>query len=291
MRIDGTLYFVLKDHLGSASVVTDATGNVVGENRYYPFGETRLTTGTMYTDKLYTGQREMADLGIYHYNARFYSQRLGRFLSADTIVPNPLDPQDLNRFSYVRNNPLRYVDPSGHICTDPEDPTPSCDGSGDYPSNITPLPPAPVVITNPDPLDDGLEQDDPTPSTQTNPGSTDSDILDNDSDVTTILPIPTLSSTQPSSTTNFWNFVSAVGDIALGGFFASLSVYALIGSCVYAGPACVITAPIFFTTAVIGAQSFANGVQSLRQMNDSSIEPTGREVIDFVFPFLKKRGK
>lgn len=77
MRIvEGTgnnLYYVLKDHLGSASVVTDASGNIVGEQRYYPYGETRLSTGTMYTDKLYTGQREMADLGIYHYNARFYS--------------------------------------------------------------------------------------------------------------------------------------------------------------------------------------------------------------------------
>ena len=73
MRIDGTRYYVLKDHLGSTSVVTDASGNIVGTQRYYPFGETRSITGNMYTDKLYTGQREMADLGIYHYNARFYS--------------------------------------------------------------------------------------------------------------------------------------------------------------------------------------------------------------------------
>jgi hypothetical protein len=50
MRVDGTLYYVLKDHLGSASVVTDASGNEVGEQRYYPFGETRLTTGTISTD-------------------------------------------------------------------------------------------------------------------------------------------------------------------------------------------------------------------------------------------------
>jgi RHS repeat-associated protein len=56
----------------------------------------------------------MAGLGIYHYNARFYSPKLGRFLSADTIVPNPADPQHLNRFSYVANNPLKYIDPSGH---------------------------------------------------------------------------------------------------------------------------------------------------------------------------------
>ena len=114
MRVNGTLYFVLKDKLGSASVVTDSTGAIVGEQRYYPFGETRVTTGTIYTDKLFTGQREMAGLGIYHYGARFFSPKIGRFLSADTIVPNPANPQDFNRYSYVRNNPLRYTDPTGH---------------------------------------------------------------------------------------------------------------------------------------------------------------------------------
>ena len=114
MRVDGTLYYVLKDHLGSASVVTDASGNVVGEQRYYPFGETRWTSGTMLTDKLFTGQREMADLDIYHYGARFYEPTLGRFLSPDTIIPSYANPQSLNRFSYVTNNPLRYTDPTGH---------------------------------------------------------------------------------------------------------------------------------------------------------------------------------
>lgn len=59
MSVGSTLYYMLKDHLGSASVVIDASGNIVGENRYFPYGETRFTSGTMYTDKLYTGQREM----------------------------------------------------------------------------------------------------------------------------------------------------------------------------------------------------------------------------------------
>jgi RHS repeat-associated protein/uncharacterized repeat protein (TIGR01451 family) len=116
MRINSTMYYTLKDHLGSASVVTNASGTVLGEQRYYPFGETRLSTGTIFTDKLFTGQREMTGLGIYHYGARFYSPKLGRFLSADSIVPNPANPQDLNRFSYVLNNPLRYTDPTGHKC-------------------------------------------------------------------------------------------------------------------------------------------------------------------------------
>jgi len=118
MRINSTLYYILKDHLGSASVVTDASGNILGEQRYYPFGETRLTTGTIYTDKLFTGQREMTGLGIYHYGARFYSPKIGRFLSADSIVPGYANPQNLNRMSYVTNNPLRYTDPTGHMMTD-----------------------------------------------------------------------------------------------------------------------------------------------------------------------------
>ncbi len=114
MRINSTLYYILKDHLGSASVVTDASGNIVGENRYYPFGETRAATGSILTDRLFTGQREMTGLGIYHYGARFYSPKLGRFLSPDSIVPGYANPQNLNRFSYVTNNPLRYTDPTGH---------------------------------------------------------------------------------------------------------------------------------------------------------------------------------
>jgi hypothetical protein len=109
MRIGGTLYYVLKDHLSSASVVTDSTGAIVSgsEQRYYPYGESRLT-GTMLTDKLFTGQRDVG-LGIYHYGARFraappqrsgagYSPKLGRFLSPDSIVPDPFNPQDQNSF-------------------------------------------------------------------------------------------------------------------------------------------------------------------------------------------------
>ncbi len=114
MRVNSTLYFVLKDHLGSASVVTDSMGTTVGEDRFYPFGETRFTTGNMQTDKLFTGQRQITGLGVYNYGARFYSPLLGRFLSADTIVPGYSDPQNFNRYSYVRNNPIKYNDPTGH---------------------------------------------------------------------------------------------------------------------------------------------------------------------------------
>ncbi len=73
------------------------------------------TASTLPTDRKFIGQRsEEAGLGsLYGYGARFYSPALGRFLSADTIVPQPGNPQSLNRYPYVRNNPLRLVDPSG----------------------------------------------------------------------------------------------------------------------------------------------------------------------------------
>jgi RHS repeat-associated protein len=135
-----TLYYVLKDHLGSASVVTDTSGTIVGEDRFYPFGETRFMTGTMQTDKLFTGQREMAGLGIYNYGARFYSPKLGRFLSADTIVPGYANPQNLNRFSYVNNNPLRYADPSGHMMIEESGGTHGC-SNPKYCQNGKPKPP------------------------------------------------------------------------------------------------------------------------------------------------------
>ena len=108
MRIGSTLYYVLKDHLGSASVLTDASGNTVtgADTRYYPFGEARFSTAPMLTDRPFTGQREMTGLGIYYYGARFYSPKLGRFLSADTIVPGHANPQNRNRYSHALHNPM-----------------------------------------------------------------------------------------------------------------------------------------------------------------------------------------
>jgi RHS repeat-associated protein len=114
MRVNGTLYYALKDQVNSASVVLNASGNVTGEQRYYPFGETRVTSGSLFTDRLYTGQRQMANLGLYHYNARFYSPKLGRFISADTIVPGAGDAKAFDRYAYAGNNPILYNDPSGH---------------------------------------------------------------------------------------------------------------------------------------------------------------------------------
>jgi RHS repeat-associated protein len=66
-------------------------------------------------DRRFTGQRWEQGLGLYDYRARFYDPALGRFLQPDPIVPEPGNPQALNRYAYVYNNPLRYVDGSGHL--------------------------------------------------------------------------------------------------------------------------------------------------------------------------------
>ncbi|HOV48080.1 MAG TPA: RHS repeat-associated core domain-containing protein [Anaerolineae bacterium] len=66
----------------------------------------------------FLGQREETPPGCYDYGARPYDPALGRFLQADTLVPDPANPQSLNRYAYTLNNPLRYTDPSGHYHSD-----------------------------------------------------------------------------------------------------------------------------------------------------------------------------
>jgi RHS repeat-associated protein len=56
----------------------------------------------------------VTSIGLYNYKARFYDPYITHFLQPDSIVPNPYNPQSLNRYSYALNNPIRYNDPSGH---------------------------------------------------------------------------------------------------------------------------------------------------------------------------------
>jgi RHS repeat-associated protein len=111
------LFYIHSDHLGSTSTLSDKNGMQVGTTtRYTPFGDYRPgSSQNDITDRGFTGQKSnMADLGLYYYNARYYLPSTGRFLSADTIVPDPTNPQSFNRYSYVNNNPLRFTDPTGH---------------------------------------------------------------------------------------------------------------------------------------------------------------------------------
>ena len=125
-------HYLHQDHLGSTSLVTTAGGVIAGASFHAPFGAPWHATGSLAaaprppgastsgaltaTDYRYTGQRSFeASLGsLYHYQARWYSPVLGRFLAPDPIVPEPGNPQAFNRYAYVYNNPYRYTDPRGH---------------------------------------------------------------------------------------------------------------------------------------------------------------------------------
>jgi RHS repeat-associated protein len=122
LRNGAALRYMHSDHLGGTNVVTDTSGNQDSKITYYPYGDCRNSTGTLETDRLFTGQR-LDDTGLYYYNARYYDPTLGRFISPDPLVQSPMNPQSLNRYSYVFNNPLKYIDPSGRLTEDEIDET------------------------------------------------------------------------------------------------------------------------------------------------------------------------
>lgn len=101
------------DHLGSSNVITDANGQLVQYCEYTPYGTLARNEGTNVTNYKFTG-KELDSTGLYYYGARYYDPEIGRFITADTVVPSPFNPQSLNRYSYCDNNPLNYVDPTGH---------------------------------------------------------------------------------------------------------------------------------------------------------------------------------
>jgi RHS repeat-associated protein len=130
MRDGDVVYYLHGDHLGSTSLATYGSGPQMGQpvqdSRvwYYPYGEVRYGGEGSLTDFGFTGQRNVPGINLIHMGARWYDPRLGRWTSADSIVPNSSNPQSLNRFSYVLNNTLRFTDPTGHYIFEetPDDP-------------------------------------------------------------------------------------------------------------------------------------------------------------------------
>ncbi len=133
----GTSY-VFTDLLGSVRAVTDSAGSVIECNDYLPFGrlltssDNGRTTGcypssaTQTSNVLsekFTGQKRDSETGIDFFGARYLSAAQARFTSPDRplLDQNPSDPQSWNLYSYVRNNPLRFVDPTGQDCVYTDD--------------------------------------------------------------------------------------------------------------------------------------------------------------------------
>lgn len=79
-----------------------------------PLKKTALRGARKFIEFL-TGQEFDKEYQFYNYVARLYDPVMGRFITPDSEVPDWYDPQQLNRYAYTRNNPLKYVDPSGHF--------------------------------------------------------------------------------------------------------------------------------------------------------------------------------
>lgn len=118
--------YLLEEQLGGVDGFTSDSGELLSRTSYQPFGAHRGgdwlgSTPTpdewqqiqATTDRGYTGHEHLNNLGVIHMNGRVYDPVLARFLSPDPIVQAPHDTQGFNRYAYVRNNPLRYTDPSG----------------------------------------------------------------------------------------------------------------------------------------------------------------------------------
>lgn len=99
------LYYTT-DHLGSTIALTNDLGEMVEGIGYDSFGN---STGSSLTRYTYTGREFDADTGLYYYRARWYDAQVGRFISEDPLALSG----GINLYTYVKNDPVRFIDPSG----------------------------------------------------------------------------------------------------------------------------------------------------------------------------------
>lgn len=93
--------------------MTRASGSVVNTNSYSAFGLNQGESGKAANDHLFAGE-QLDPTGLYFNRARYYSPSLGRFISRDRYAGENSDPLSLNRYNYTENNPVNWIDPSGH---------------------------------------------------------------------------------------------------------------------------------------------------------------------------------
>jgi RHS repeat-associated protein len=111
------VYYLLTDHLGSTTVSYRSDGGETKTQSYKPWGEVRQEGNSLPTDRTFTGQR-WEEVGLYYFNARWYDSSLGRFVQADTVIPNPFFATAYDRYAYVYNSVMRFTDPTGHRCSE-----------------------------------------------------------------------------------------------------------------------------------------------------------------------------
>jgi RHS repeat-associated protein len=122
---NGQVGYFVTDHLGRTPIERGQATKMINSNgttfpngtnfeiKYYSWGADQPDIPDLGTSFKYTGQRQ-AEAGLYFYNARWYDPKLGRFIQADSIIPEPGNPLAWDRYAYGFNNPVMYIDPSGH---------------------------------------------------------------------------------------------------------------------------------------------------------------------------------
>ncbi len=123
---NNTWYYYHYDAQGDVNVVTDSSGNVYRQYFYDPYGNViKVLDGSGNTVDInndsgfnnaytYRGYRYDSESGLYFLNARYYAAGIGRFLTKDTSLGNPKNPDTLNRYAYAAGDPVNRIDPSGH---------------------------------------------------------------------------------------------------------------------------------------------------------------------------------
>ena len=111
---NGKMYYYHPDQLGSTNIVTNESGDIIENTSYLPYGEIIEGGNSRF---LFTGKEKDSSTGLYYYGARYYDPFFKHFTQPDPVIGDIYNPQDLNRYSYVRNNPYKYTDPSGNSPT------------------------------------------------------------------------------------------------------------------------------------------------------------------------------
>src|SRR5213082_3800239 len=129
--VGNPIYYV-EDLLGTSRVITDASGVVCYDADFYPYGGERPYTNACPQNYKFEGKERDTETGNDDFGARYYSNRFGRWLSADwSSVPVPVpyanltNPQTLNLYSMVADDPESFADLDGHRCSNRE-PEPGC---------------------------------------------------------------------------------------------------------------------------------------------------------------------
>ena len=108
-------YLYNKDVQGSTTSILDEDGAGELSYEYDDFGETEINGNSVFRNEIcYTGGIYDETTGLYYLNARYYDPESGRFLTEDTYRGELKEPDTLHLYVYCKNNPINYVDPSGH---------------------------------------------------------------------------------------------------------------------------------------------------------------------------------